>query len=835
MQCVEVAEDDFDLDLVIQSNIAAKEALAIEQESATFSPLLTIYLFFLFMFQSLFRLSDHALDVLMKFISIFLKSLAKLSSIPKSFVQSLPTSIYTARKVSGNERDKFERFVVCPECHSLYKLNECIVKTSSGQTESKTCTFVQFPSHPQPQHRKPCGTLLLKKIKSRNGDATSFYPKRVYCYKSLIASLQNMLWQPDFTKKCEEWRKKDQTPGVYSDVYSGNTWKEFMNPGGIPFLSVPNNYALQLNVDWFNPFQHTQHSEGAIYISILNLPRKERFLQENIILVGVIPGPKEPPLLINSYLNPLVNELNDLWKGVILKDHNNHSVLIRAALICASSDIPASRKVCGFVGHNAVKACSKCLLSFTTAAFGEKADYSDFDKTHWTARTNTEHRTNAEKHKMCTTQSAKKKIEREHGVRYTALLKLPYFDPVKMCVVDPMHNLLLGTAKHITELWKSKQILSSSQFDVIQEKVNSMVTPPDIGRLPYKISSGFSGFSADQWKNWVVSYSLFALKDELPWQHYNCWHLFVKVCYLLCRRTISDALLREADDLITEFWELFKKLYGSDACTINIHLHGHLTECIREFGPVYAFWCFAYERMNGVLGSFHTNNHHVSVQYMRRFLDGKVYSPANWPKECAEEYLPLLQSSVYQKGSLMPTSFETELASNGCYIPLPPLQEFALSESQKSELCSFVQSEFSCNGDAFTVLTLCRQTRSLKVGDYALGARSSRHSRSSLVLAYRGEVLELAEIQYFSECAVVLNDQGRTISLWVACVNWYLEHPCKLWYGNPVEVWTTVHSPVTSLIPVKHIKSRLVYAKCRRDFGRRLLNDSVYVISPLNY
>ena len=63
-----------------------------------------------------------------------------------------------------------------------------------------------------------------------------------------------------------------------------------------------------------------------------------------------------------------------------------------------------------------------------------------------------------------------------------------------------MHNLLLGTAKSITELWKSSSLLSSKHFDVIQEKVDSFIAPADIGRLPMKISSGFSGFTAEQWK-----------------------------------------------------------------------------------------------------------------------------------------------------------------------------------------------------------------------------------------------------------------------------------------------------------------------------------------------
>ena len=59
--------------------------------------------------------------------------------------------------------------------------------------------------------------------------------------------------------------------------------------------------------------------------------------------------------------------------------------------------------------------------------------------------------------------SEQQQIERAYGIRYSILLELPYFDASRMCVVDPMHNLLLGTAKHMLELWKSLGILSSKQ------------------------------------------------------------------------------------------------------------------------------------------------------------------------------------------------------------------------------------------------------------------------------------------------------------------------------------------------------------------------------------
>ena len=93
-----------------------------------------------------------------------------------------------------------------------------------------------------------------------------------------------MLLHPDFFVLCEAWQKRPANGGEYCDIYDGRIWDEFQTFDDKPFLSLPFNFALQLNTDWFQPFTHTQHSEGVIYMSIMNLPRSERFRQENTIL-----------------------------------------------------------------------------------------------------------------------------------------------------------------------------------------------------------------------------------------------------------------------------------------------------------------------------------------------------------------------------------------------------------------------------------------------------------------------------------------------------------------------------------------------------------------------
>ena len=79
-----------------------------------------------------------------------------------------------------------------------------------------------------------------------------------------------------------------------------------------------------------------EYSVGVIYLVIQNLPQSVRYKTENIILIGIIPGPKEPKYTLNSFLRPLVEELKELWTGVDIncKYHPVGKVFVRAALTC---------------------------------------------------------------------------------------------------------------------------------------------------------------------------------------------------------------------------------------------------------------------------------------------------------------------------------------------------------------------------------------------------------------------------------------------------------------------------------------------------------------------
>ena len=53
---------------------------------------------------------------------------------------------------------------------------------------------------------------------------------------------------------------------------------------GRNFLNIPHRYSLTMNIDWFEPFERGVYLVGAIYLTVQNLPRKERYKPEMLAL-----------------------------------------------------------------------------------------------------------------------------------------------------------------------------------------------------------------------------------------------------------------------------------------------------------------------------------------------------------------------------------------------------------------------------------------------------------------------------------------------------------------------------------------------------------------------
>ena len=539
--------------------------------------LLQWFVLFMLLWQANCKLSDNGLEWLLRFMFQFLHLIGVTCRCEYlvEFCAMFPTSLFVLRQLVKLDRDDFVKYIVCPSCSSLYDPGDCTHQIG-GRITAKCCTNKAFKKG---KWSKECGAKLAKRV-VLSDRKECFYPFKVYCFSSVINQIEGLLKRPNVAEKCEHWRQRDVTDDVYSDVYDGQVWKDFMTFSGKDFLKSPRSLAFALNVDWFQPYtRRSDVSVGVIYLVLLNLPREERFKWENFILVGVIPNMETMPKSLNPFLTPLVDEMKVLWKGLRL--HSSLSsipLLYRGAILLAASDIPAARKLCGFKGHSAERACSKCFKGFPGSVKTGR-DFSGFDREHWPRRCNGLHRRYADKVRRAANKTTHEKLATRYGCYFSVLLELEYFDAVRFTVVDPMHNLFLGTAKSMFQLWIERDLLTKDKLKVIEERINRLDVGTGLGRLPHKIASNHGRYKASQWKNWTIIYSTYALHGLLPDEHLNCWHAFVMACRLLTVPVLTHLDLNKADILLLKFCRQFEELYGKNSVRINMHLHCHLKEC----------------------------------------------------------------------------------------------------------------------------------------------------------------------------------------------------------------------------------------------------------------
>ena len=631
--------------------------------------------------------------------------------------------------------------------------------------------------------------------------------------------------------------------------------------------------GYMLNIDWFQPFERTQYSIGVIYLVIQNLPRSVRFKPENIIIVSTIPGPKEPGCDdLNPYLDPLVNDLLKLWNGVQMQAPPGSilgSRMIRAALVYICSDLPATRKLCGFYGIKAKYGCSKCLKCFPSA-FGSSTNYSGFDRSEWQLRTLASHHLHVQRSKAATTRTERDKIQQEAGVRYSELLRLPYFDIVRYHLVDPMHNLFLGTAKKMLTLWKEHGFIDDHKFQEIQDQIDVINPPPNIGRIPHKIAAGFAGFTAEQWMLWTTLYSPLVLNGVLPQVHYTHWCLFSRACSLLCRSYVHAADVENADELLLTFCTQFQELYGESECTANMHMHCHLKESIMNVGPLHSFWCFSFERYNGILEKMQKSWKAPELQLIHKFSNLQTLASVDLSQAIPAALCHCFTEMKKAKTALPDTAidgvaifkYEENMLccpNNVCAARLPfhhpilPGHEKYLPEEARDVLTEMYSVLYGSENVVHVPLRY-EEFRSVEVFNEMYTSVKSRTTKSAAIVAAwpsPGGILtsrnpsqddiRVGMVQYFllhtpsvrvstDEEAVRTTEKAHIL----AKINWFQDHPQKYLLGNGIILSATVCETsysVSQFMPISRFISRcaIVERRLQTDHGE----DLVYVAIPV--
>eukprot|EP00112_Aurelia_sp_Birch-Aquarium-sp1_P005247 Seg1595.2 transcript_id=Seg1595.2/GoldUCD/mRNA.D3Y31 product="hypothetical protein" protein_id=Seg1595.2/GoldUCD/D3Y31 len=569
-----------------------------------------------------FQVTDSAMSFLLMLISVMLKvTVSPLATI-------FPSTIYLLTKRHGLPTDiESLASVVCPnnECNKLYKLTD-LVADGTENALSCECSDVRYGSR--------CGSKLLGSKQLSRG-RIKVVPKKVYLFQPPSQWLKELFQSAEFRNLLQKRFERNGDDNSQEDAWDGYMWQKYQRDpvDNSELLCLKNNIAFMFNVDWVKPYKRSEYKIGLMYLSILNLPRSQRMLKKWTLVLGVIPGPGEPKIHINTFLEPLVNDLMKLWAGIAIPIDET-MIHCRALLLCISCDLPALRKTTQFLSHKAIKGCNKCEFSAdreVNDSGEETGRMSYFSRNNqFVGRTVETVLLQSREYSSAVNKTQAKRIAKANGVRYCELHRLPYFDPINMCVEDPMHALLLGLVKKETEMLL-EQDTSAQNYNLavplnqrkeFQRRLKSIHVPSDCGRIPIGLEEkrGLDGFTAQQWLLFALIYARPAFYGLIPQRAYDCLQVLCKMAEICAKHKINANDINNLATYTMDHHKRFCALYGKWKISINNHMMLHLPETLKNFGPCHVFWCFAFERMNGILTDVPSSGRAPEKELLKRFL-----------------------------------------------------------------------------------------------------------------------------------------------------------------------------------------------------------------------
>ncbi|XP_025616664.1 uncharacterized protein [Arachis hypogaea] len=160
------------------------------------------------------------------------------------------------------------------------------------------------------------------------------------------------------------WHKRGtNSDGSLRHPRDSEGWKAF-DRRYTNFSGDPRNVRLALASDGFNPYGNlsSKYSIWPVILIPYNLPPWICMKQTNFILSMIILGPKMPGNDIDVYLQPLIDELKELWAGVDTYDASEKKMFkMRAALMWTISNFPGLGNLSGWNTYGG-RACPTCNL-----------------------------------------------------------------------------------------------------------------------------------------------------------------------------------------------------------------------------------------------------------------------------------------------------------------------------------------------------------------------------------------------------------------------------------------------------------------------------------------
>lgn len=411
-------------------------------------------------------------------------------------------------------------------------------------------------------------------------------PRQKFTYIKIGARLAAMLSDPDLSKSLRYHYNYDCSSLVVRDVFDSEHYRELCREEvivdgqktGRAFFSNPQDFALGLSTDGFQLFKRGNYDAWPLILVNYNLPPEVRSLMDNILILGVIPGPHQPKD-IDSYLHGFIEEMVELardgyrtWDSV-----EGTGVTFHAYCILYFGDMPAIAKLMNMLGHNGRCPCRACLVKgilgpknhyypvlqpperATAGADAEAHPRPPNDPRNLRMREHQEHLAFAERINTSMNQTARERDSRLCGIRGTSCLaRLPGTDFPRSFALGYMHvfleNIIPTMVKHWTDTFKfgGEYVLPQDTWNEIGDIMKSATStiPSQFGRgLPH-IGTNRTWYTAEAWSQAWLYYFPIVLKGRFPNQGY--YDHFMNLREIMLRLTDYSLDRQELEGEITD-------------------------------------------------------------------------------------------------------------------------------------------------------------------------------------------------------------------------------------------------------------------------------------------
>lgn len=429
-------------------------------------------------------------------------------------------------------------------------------------------------------------------------------------------------------------------PGRLQDIQDGKLYIEHMQHGG--FLTIPENTGLILCSDGIQLFKSSKQAIWPVLLLVTSLPPGIRMNMENVIVAGLWQGPTKPPM--NVILAPVLEKIQHLRTHGIIAHTPNGLKTIRATLLMSVFDLPAKAAATNFVQFNGYYSCTYCLDKGEYVShchiFPPSADHLP--------RT-----------MQSIIQCAEEAIETGSpvlGVKgASALATAGGLNIATSVAVDYMHAVLEGISHRLIATFLDSKFHNRCFYlgQVTQDidvRLQLIKPPEEFRRSPRSITQ-FKSWKASEFREWLLYYSLPVLSGLLPSNYIYHLSLLVASMHIFLGDAITMTDIEVAHGLVMLFYQLIPELYPASMCTANVHNLIHLSDCVKNWGPLWCYSCFGFENMNG---------------HLRKYCHGTGYVlPQLIQNVRLHQVLPQLSSKIVAAGTGRFTLFVESMAMNG--------------------------------------------------------------------------------------------------------------------------------------------------------------------------